>query len=350
MYKNIITLGFNCAIARSCRKFGLRSRDYPFDWGVSNLEGVIEAIESGFSEFMERKWMIETNDKCYYQTKYKYYFAHDFEDGLWNETDFEGQFSFVKQKYQKKIAHLIEDCKDSALFIRQIENMEEAKYIVWNLKHIQEVLQICEGSGNQIIWIGEKDVAEYLSKRNIFCYEAEIDWMDGSTGWLLNRNTELKNFLLENQIDSRKQVKNLLYVEELYEARIQKEMIDGRIKEKLLKVFLNAEKKKELENIFKNKNFVIYGAGKLGALLGETLASMEIYPIYYLDKFKKKAGLQLNERKLVTILQSKDMAKPEYIVVAIPYEGESLSEVKSRLKQNYHCVVADLESLLDGVL
>lgn len=350
MYKNIITIGFNCAGACGCRRYGLRSRDYPWDWGVSTLKGVIMAIDEGFKDFLEKEWIKEIEDGMYYHTKYEYIFAHDFEDGLWNETDFEGQFQYVVRKYQKKIGHFLEDYQESALFIRQIKNMEEAEYIIENFAHIEQTLRIGDKTGNQILWIAEKEVKEYLESKNILCYEAEIHWSDGSTGYLLNRNMELKSFLLNHQISSEKQVTNLLYAERLQEAKIQKGIIDGRIKAKLIKVLSYSDKKQSLREYMKQKKFALYGAGELGALFGGIMADEEIFPLFYLDKFKKKAGMEIFQREVVTVLLSDKYEKPERILIAIPYEGDIMETVVKRLYNYYHCEVVNLEDELDRIL
>ena len=33
-------------------KFGLRKASYPFDWIISDFEGVVRAIDSGFENFI----------------------------------------------------------------------------------------------------------------------------------------------------------------------------------------------------------------------------------------------------------------------------------------------------------
>lgn len=350
MYKNIITIGFNCAGACSCRRYGLRSRDYPWDWGVSTLKGVIMAIDEGFTDFLEKKWIKEVENGMYYHTKYEYFFAHDFEDGLWNEMDFEGQFQYVIRKYQIKWKHFLEDYQDSALFIRQIKNMEEAVYITENLEHIEQTLRTGARTGNKILWIAEKEVKEYLESKSIPCYEAEIDWSDGSTGYLLNRNMELKSFLMNHQIGSEQQVNNLLYSESLQNVKMQIKTIDGRIKAKLIKVIADRAKKQELGEYMEQKKFVLYGAGELGTLFGGIMAEEEIFPLFYLDKFKKKAGMEIFQRKVVTVHQSDDYEKPERILIAIPYEGEQIEIIVKRLQSYYYCEVVNLEDLLDGIL
>lgn len=51
MYNSMISIGFNCAVAAGLRKYGLRNRDYPFDWGVSTIEGVLVAVKEKFVDF-----------------------------------------------------------------------------------------------------------------------------------------------------------------------------------------------------------------------------------------------------------------------------------------------------------
>lgn len=354
MYKNIITLGFNCAIARSCRKYGLRSRAYPFDWIVTSLKGIIDCIEENFCGFMKEEWIVEVAKGTYYHyyhTRYDYCSPHDFDDGIWNDIDFKGQFEYVKTKYEKRIHNFVEDYRaGNALMIRQIKDLEEAEYIASDLEHIKDVLLINEqGAGNHMIWIGEKPVVEYLKEKNIPVYEAEIDWTDGSTGRLLDRNAALKNMLLSGQIDSEIQVKNLLYVQSLYNERIHRNMTEMRIKDKLLDVMAVSTYRDILKNNLNGRKFVIYGAGGLGWTLGGALYAMGLYPVYYLDKFKKKAGMSLWEKNVITLKQAEEYEKPEKLIIAIPYEGEALESVKSLLGRFFSCEIEDMESMLDRI-
>ena len=130
MYKCMISIGFNCAVAASLRKYGLRSRDYPFDWGVSTMKGVLKAVKEKFVDFLDESWFTEIGNGMYYHNKYEYNFVHDFQDGIWNEVDFEGQLQYVKEKYRRKIGNFLNDLEDGgALFIRFIQDLEEARYI-----------------------------------------------------------------------------------------------------------------------------------------------------------------------------------------------------------------------------
>ena len=71
MYNNIISIGFNCAIAASLRRYGLRNRTYPFDWGVSTMEGVLTAVKEKFADFLDESWIMEIEDGMYYHNKYQ---------------------------------------------------------------------------------------------------------------------------------------------------------------------------------------------------------------------------------------------------------------------------------------
>lgn len=47
-----ISLGYFCSIAMELERLGLRSESSPFDWLISDFEGVIHAIENHFEDFL----------------------------------------------------------------------------------------------------------------------------------------------------------------------------------------------------------------------------------------------------------------------------------------------------------
>lgn len=112
------------------------------------------------------------------------------------------------------------------LFIRLIKDLQEAEYIVENMEYIEEILRIgLHDNNNSVIWIGEKSVAEYFQTRKIPIYEAEIEWNDGRTGLLFDRNPELKQNLLLGRIDGIRQAENLLYVQFLQDEKEKKQAL-----------------------------------------------------------------------------------------------------------------------------
>lgn len=353
MNKNIISLGFNCAVAASLRKYGLRNRGYPFDWGVSRLEGVLAAVKEKFADFLDESWITEIGDGMYYHNKYQYNFVHDFQDGIWNEIDFQDQMQYVKNKYSRKVCNFLGDLEcGEALFVRLIQNLQEAEYIAENMESIKQILHIgLNHNGNSIVWIGEKVVVEYFRERNIPIYEAKIVWEDGGTGLLLDRNAELKQRLLYGRIDSDRQMGNLLYAQHLQEEKEKKLGVEISVRDKIFQIMYDSHKKRVLKDSLQQKGIVIYGANNLGMALGGMLKSMDLHLMYYLDKYKKKAGTFICGKEVISLHQATEYQKPDIIIMAIPYEGASLEEVRDRLSQFFiQSRIEGIDVFLDGIL
>lgn len=299
------------------------------------MEGVLTAVKEKFADFLDESWIMEMEGGMYYHNKYQFNFVHDFQDGIWNEIDFESQLQYVKSKYRRKICNFLEDleCGES-LFVRQIKDLPEAEYIAENMEYVKEVLRIGSAyNNNSVIWIGEKSVAAYFKEREIPIYEAKIDWEDGRTGRLLDRNAELKNNLLHGRIDGVKQAENLLYVQCLQDEKEKKAGLEISIRDKIFEILLNCQKERILKNRLQQTKFVIYGANNLGIVFGKMLKNMGLYPMYYLDKYKKKAGTFIENREVVSLHQAAEYECPDIIIMAIPYAGAALDEVKGRLSQ-----------------
>lgn len=351
MYNNIISIGFNCAIAASLRRYGLRNRTYPFDWGVSTMEGVLTAVKEKFADFLDESWIMEIEDGMYYHNKYQFNFVHDFQDGIWNEIDFEGQLRYVKNKYKKKICNFLEDMElGGILFVRQIQDLFEAKYIVENMEYINEILQIGLNN-NSVIWIGEKSVAMYFKERKIPIFEAEIKWEDGRTGFLFDRNTELKHNLMLGQIDSDQQIKNLLYVQRIQDWKEKKSDIEISIRDKIFRILCDDQKERMLRDRLQQSKFVIYGFNNLGMAFGGVLRNIGLYPMYYLDKYKKKIGSYIDNSEVISLHRAAEYEVPDIIFMAIPYEGPSLDEIISRLKKIFpQSKIESIGGFLDEIL
>lgn len=53
MFENFISLGYYCGVAASMSKLGIRSCSGPFDWYISEFQGVLECIENDFGDFLD---------------------------------------------------------------------------------------------------------------------------------------------------------------------------------------------------------------------------------------------------------------------------------------------------------
>ncbi len=52
----VISMGHTCATANMIKHFGLRHRSYPFDWLISDLDGIINAFNNDFAHFIDEAY------------------------------------------------------------------------------------------------------------------------------------------------------------------------------------------------------------------------------------------------------------------------------------------------------
>lgn len=62
-YKHVISLGFFCSVALELERKGLRDASYPFDWLISDFQGVIKVIENRFYDFLNIDFFSQ-NKEC----------------------------------------------------------------------------------------------------------------------------------------------------------------------------------------------------------------------------------------------------------------------------------------------
>ena len=131
-----ISLGYFCSVATDLEKLGLRSESSPFDWLISDFEGVITLIENHFADFLAYEVLAQEpwNRAIYKNTRYNLSFYHDF-NSLAPLAD---QLPQVAGKYARRIDRFYESIKEPTLFIRYISDE-----------------QLLEGKSQELIWIEE---------------------------------------------------------------------------------------------------------------------------------------------------------------------------------------------------
>ena len=129
-----ISLGYFCSVAMDLEKMGLRSESSPFDWLISDFEGVIRAMENGFADFLNYDDLSQNKAyrTIYKNTRYTIDFYHDF-DSLIPLAD---QLPQVESKYRRRIDRFYESIKEPTLFIRYISDEE-----------------LVDGKSRELLWI-----------------------------------------------------------------------------------------------------------------------------------------------------------------------------------------------------
>lgn len=203
-YKNYISLGYFCEVAKDLEQLGLRNTSSPFDWCISNFQDNIKAIDNGFWGFMEYKNLEQsTLIRSHYRDRvYHIYFFHDFSQ----YKTLEQQYRTVKDKYNRRITRFLKNIQEPTLFFRYIssELTDEAgkslelKFIEENQLYINDVIKRYNPK-NEIIYIGDTNT----TSNKIKIYNIQPDDGDLVSRHPIINNIELYSIIKDVEIIGR---------------------------------------------------------------------------------------------------------------------------------------------------
>lgn len=236
-FHNLVSLGFFCGPASELERIGLRRASYPFDWLISDFQAVMNLIETNFDGFLEYKnlYQHKKNPNYYFDIKNKIHFFHDFD----SFESLKGQIEKVKIKYDRRILRFYQTIVEPTLFIRYIANQEELEYIEDNHEKIINTLKFFN-KNNELILVGNED----LLSRVLNIYIVKSDDNDIVAREFLNKNKELKDYLLNNVLFSEDVLKeNIKKFNEKEKNKKKKKVFISRIffkaKTKMMKKYIH---------------------------------------------------------------------------------------------------------------
>ncbi len=201
-----ISLGYYCGPAASMEVHGLRTTSGPFDWYVSDYQGVIKTIEEKFEHFLEFDNLVQRSEgkHYFYDTKYGFLFNHEI--GIGDKEDL--RFQVIKEKYNKRIHKFFDMLKSPCCLIRAVKDEKEIEYINKHHKNIEKMFKA----------YNEANIVIYLIPKNILTTRVEFPFYKveqcilhpNESSRLFNQNGDLLRFLLEN-IEPEERIKNLKF-------------------------------------------------------------------------------------------------------------------------------------------
>lgn len=158
--QHYISLGYFCSVASELDCLGLRNESSPFDWLISDFEGVIAAIKNNFEDFLAYDYLAQNRQRpsYYMNTKYNVHFYHDFSP----RTPLKEQLPLVQEKYQRRINRFYASISEPTLFIRYISDEQpvndSSQELLWIEEHYDEIIALLKSFNpeNEIIFIANK--------------------------------------------------------------------------------------------------------------------------------------------------------------------------------------------------
>ncbi len=137
---------------------GLRNFSSPFDWVISDFQGIISAIRSHFSDFLSPELLCQNteNRNHYCNPNYGIYFFHDFT----KYRPLSEQLPSVKEKYDRRIRRFYEKIKEPTLFFRYICTEEGSTEFTWIENNYEEIRSLLRSfhPENDIVFISHEAI------------------------------------------------------------------------------------------------------------------------------------------------------------------------------------------------
>ncbi|MBP3314127.1 MAG: hypothetical protein J6K84_05695 [Oscillospiraceae bacterium] len=148
-YHSVVSLGFNCYVAKDLERMGIREQSYPFDWVISNFSDVIRLIDNHFRDALISNNVQQDaeHENCYHDTGTGLDHYHDF---FPQRGSVERQLEQVQKKYQRRYARFYRMGEKPTLYIRFIRNVQDYQ---WIESHFQEIeATIHKGNPLSTVW------------------------------------------------------------------------------------------------------------------------------------------------------------------------------------------------------
>ena len=126
---NIISLGCNCWPSTVIKELGLRQISLPFDWMISNIDGLEKCFKNNFEFFHKDLYLNFDNTRLI--DKYNFQFIHDYSDIINWEKEYEEVFA----KYQRRITRFLNIMKDSKPIIIL------TRYLVKDIRLLKKIFE-----------------------------------------------------------------------------------------------------------------------------------------------------------------------------------------------------------------
>lgn len=230
MFEHIISLGHFCGPAQELERLGLRDASYPFDWIITKREPLHRLIDSHFDGFLEYDYLYQSRkERKIYRNKF-----YDFDLGFYHDFSkykpLGAQIDEVKEKYERKIERFYNAIKEPTLFIRYVNNEEDAKYYSGHYDEcLKRYRQFCPE--NELIFVVDKRF-ENLNIKNAFYVENDPN--DTVARRFTEKNKELLDLLMSDEIyDKTKRQKNLAFYNERQKKTQKQNGIVNKILEKV---------------------------------------------------------------------------------------------------------------------
>ena len=261
MFENYISLGGKCYVAGSMSKIGIRDCAGPFDWYVSDFKAVLEVLDNDFSDFLNRKNLVEDLDGTHMlrDVKYGFQFPHEIKTSL--EADYDG----ICEKYRMRIQRFREKTYKKSCFLRTILP-DEVDWVKNHLEYINNIIQR-RNKENEIIYLVVDPEDEENFEYPFFAVkDLWVKWL-ARRGMraLFDTNQQLQDFLIQNY-DENKRLKNLLF--DLQAEEKVKDKIEYNY------ALINQLEDLDVDTLDIPKQVVIYGAGKVGKKLCKMIAPL----------------------------------------------------------------------------
>lgn len=333
MFEEYISLGFDCRVASSMSKYGLRSFSSPFDWCISEFHNILKCMENNFEDFMSKDNLEELPNKPHFiDKKYGFYFSHDIENSLVDD------FNVIKERYLRRIQGFRSRIKFKTCFIRALENEDELSYIKENKDYINAVIK-ASNEENEIIYIVNSQF------RNVGTLQFPFFVMDripipssrADVRALFDVSPEVIDYLLKNyNVTKRKD--NMLF-DLKKEAKISEiELIRYGLLVKMEYTFL--------ERLSISEAIMIYGAGNIGKILYRKIKK-RCQVVCFIDKSGNE-----KEYKGIPIIRPKDLKrfgwKNSKIIITATYEYEKIKKQLHKICGN-ELNIQSLDDWLDTV-
>lgn len=222
-YEHIISIGSFCSVAMEIERIERRDGAYPFDWCISELEGVLKLIENDFKDFMVYDELMQNIvEHSHYMNQYGIQFFHDFN----SYEPLKDQLHTVHKKYLRRIRRFYKSIKEPTLFVRYVRDQKEMNYITENYSTIMKLLKKFNLQ-NELILIINNDIDCY----DVQCYKVEKDRNDTVARRFLEKNEELRNLFLS--IPKKKKGIKVLFLKVV--CKIKKRFVNNK------KFILNSE-------------------------------------------------------------------------------------------------------------